>query len=320
MAYKKIQKHIEIARSAIPELSSMGQDSCDMLVDFLKTRYQTVGVTMVKSADDLRGLVAKHPDLVFTVFKYTLDAAGEPVWISEYLEAHGIAHTGSSHAAIKLEQNKAMAKKRIQDAGLMTAPSFVVEQGRVLTRARVKIPYPLFVKPNDLGGNKGVDEDSVVYTLEALNAKIASIHQTFGTDALVEQYLSGHDFCIGMLRQEESSHITAMPVQMPSLRVLDPILKMRLTDLAQSAFAAVGARDYGSIDIRLDAHGTPHFIEANLIPCLIRGRGLPKSSFMNLGMDYEALIMRIVRLGLERVESNELADNSIGLVLRPQTV
>lgn len=154
-----------------------------------------------------------------------------------------------------------------------------------------------------------MDEYSVVHTLDALNAKVASIHHTFETGALVEQYLSGKDFCVGMLRQEESSHITAMPVEMPSLRVLDPVLRTRLTDLAQSAFAVIGGRDYGSIDIRLDAHGTPHFIEANLIPCLIRGRGLPKSSFMNLGMDYEALIMRIVRLGFERAEVAEVVDS-----------
>jgi D-alanine-D-alanine ligase len=275
---------------------------------------------MIMTADDLRTLVAKQPDLVFAGLKYILDAADKPVWISEYLEAHGIAHTGSSYAAIKLEQNKTLAKKRIRDAGLATPPHIIVEQGRVLTRANVKIAYPLFVKPINLGGGKGVGDDSIVHTLTELNAKTASIHQTFGTSALVEQYLSGRDFCVGMIRQEESSRITAMPLEMPSIRVMDPILYARLAELAQSAFAALGARDYGSIDIRLDAHGTPHFLEANLIPCLIRARGnYPKACFMNMGMDYEAMILRIVRLGFERVESAEAVDG-IGLAFSPQPV
>jgi len=63
----------------------------------------------------------------------------------------------------------------------------------------------------------------------------------------------------------------------------------------------LGARDYGRIDIRLDATGTPHFLEANLIPSLISGYGsFPKACVMNIGLEYEPMIMRIANLGLSR--------------------
>jgi D-alanine-D-alanine ligase len=54
----------------------------------------------------------------------------------------------------------------------------------------------------------------------------------------------------------------------------------------------------------MSAGGVPHFLEANLIPCLIRGSGnFPKACLMNQGMDYEAMILQIVRLGFARATS-----------------
>src|SRR5688572_32885655 len=107
MAYSKIQKHIEIARSTNKTLSSMSQKSVDAAYELLKAHYATVGVTTINTASDLNRLVAKRPDLVFMGMKYVYGALpGTKIWISEYLEDHGIEHTGSPKRAIEFEQNK----------------------------------------------------------------------------------------------------------------------------------------------------------------------------------------------------------------------
>ena len=85
------------------------------------------------------------------------------------------------------------------------------------------------------------------------------------------------------------------------LSIIDPNTKLQVADTAARVFEALGARDYGRIDIRLDEAGTPHFIEANLIPSLIDGYGsFPKACALNYSMGYEAMILSIVSLGLAR--------------------
>jgi D-alanine-D-alanine ligase len=67
------------------------------------------------------------------------------------------------------------------------------------------------------------------------------------------------------------------------------------------SFVALGARDYGRIDIRMDSHGVPHFLEANLISSLLRDYGnFPKACLLNSNIDYENMIYRIIDLSLSR--------------------
>ena len=68
-----------------------------------------------------------------------------------------------------------------------------------------------------------------------------------------------------------------------------------------AVFDALTARDFARIDIRIDKMGEPQFLEANLIPSLINGYGsFPKACVINLDLDYESMILSIVRLALDR--------------------
>lgn len=74
-----------------------------------------------------------------------------------------------------------------------------------------------------------------------------------------------------------------------------------MSTLALASFHALGARDYGRIDIRLDSDGVANFLEANLIPSLISGYGsFPKACELNIGLEYEPMIISITELGLIR--------------------
>ena len=81
--------------------------------------------------------------------------------------------------------------------------------------------------------------------------------------------------------------------------VNDTRLRSEVCQLALDSFSALGGRDYGRIDIRLNRNGEPQFLEANLIPSIIDGYGsFPKACQINLGLDYESMVLQIVRLGL----------------------
>jgi D-alanine-D-alanine ligase len=322
---QKIQKHIEIVRSSTPSLSSMSLKSSNALYTLLSRHYETVGVTTVNTAQDLEGLVSMQPNLVFIGLKYLPGIRPKSkVWVSSYLTQHGIAHTGSPWQAIEFEQNKSLAKARMLELGVSTSPYTVIKNGEQYVAQSDLSLFPLFVKPVSLGAGQGVDDKSIVHNQTQLDSKLASLSVDFQSDALVEKYLAGREFSVAILRDEHTDEIIGMPLELlpgadvngdrmlsyrlksgaletPVGSVDDPILKSKLIKLAKQAFVALGARDYGRVDIRLDAAGVPHFLEANLIPCIIEGSGnFPKACLMNRNMDYSSMILHIVRLGLQR--------------------
>lgn len=324
----KTNTHIEIVSSSNARLSSMSRKSRQGVQAILARHYARVGITIVDDLSDLEDLAARQPDLVFLGMEFipdnqSQDGQNDRIWISQYLDSHDIAYTGSSHLAHKLARNKAIAKQSVLQAGLKTAPFYVAGQSRKRTGNSTPLSFPLFVKPTDRGGGQGVDSNSVVYTLNQLDAKISSITKDWQSDSLVEEYLSGREFSVGLLRDESSDEIMAMPLELIAPEdtrgqrllsagvkfadaesftgVSDEILKSKLIQLAINVFSVLGARDFARVDIRLDSAGTPHFLEANLIPSLIENYGsFPKACVLNMDMDQEAMLLRIVRLGLTR--------------------
>ena len=321
-------KHIEIVRSTKPWLSSMSQVSSDAILAVLTKQYTEVGVTIVNSLSDLETLVEMQPDLVFLGMKYVpedplLGRHGPKIWLADYLDKHGIAYTGSGSKSHELELNKHLAKQSVLDAGLDTPLFCVVNRNQKLTRGDIGLSFPLFIKPTNRGGGLGIDSDSVANNFYELETKTQSIATNLQSDSLIEQYLPGREFSVAILRQEDSEEFAAMPIELvapldkrglrllsgkvkasnseDAIMVTDRTIRSKVMALAMQVFETLGARDYGRIDIRLDKTGTPHFLEANLLPSLISDYGsFPKACVLNSQLAYEPMILNIVRLGLAR--------------------
>ncbi|HMS23881.1 MAG TPA: ATP-grasp domain-containing protein [Candidatus Saccharibacteria bacterium] len=330
---KKINKHIIIVRSTVNGLSAMSQKSCDAILATLGRSYQNVSVFILNKPSDLDDLTLLKPDLVFIGMKCVPDdlaldpRVAKEFWVSEYLDSRGIPYTGSGRFANELERNKALAKQRVIESNLKTAPFFVVNRRQKLTSEIVNINFPLFVKPTDRGGGMGIDTDSVVHNFEQLKSKVEKIAVRYMSDSLVEEYLTGREFSVAILKDEFSENYIIMPLEkippidkngdrllsgiikaadsVTDAEVVDADLKQKITELALNVFQALGGRDYGRIDIRLDDIGEPHFLEANFIPSLIKGYGsFPKACLLNIDLDYEEMLLRIVQLAFERSTSH----------------
>jgi len=325
---KKINKYIEVIRSSDPRLSAMNEGTQQAILAVLSKRYAKVGISIIDTMDELVALTAKSPDLVVLGTRFILlDAAkgyerSPKLWISGHFIEHGIAFTGSATGALMLEFNKHEAKQKVIDSGLRSSAYFMAKIGRPIPRH--ELTFPLFVKPTDLAGSEGVDEKSVVYSQIELEARVAAVHNIYGSDALVEQYLPGREFSVAVFKQHGSVAMRAMPIEIlapadaKGNRFLSEAVKhadsekvISLTDialrdtigaLALGVFGVIGARDYGRIDIRLDASGQPNFIEANLMPGLSDHGYLYRCLRLNSGMTYDDMIMSIVELGLRRNE------------------
>lgn len=340
----KSKKRIEIVRTSTKALSSMSKVSCDTIFDVLDKNFGDVRVTVVDNLLDLEALVNRRPDLVFLGMRFIHQdsesdlAEDNKIWLSEYLGEYGIACTGSTQMAYELERDKPLAKQCILGAGLSTPAFCVIEHDKPLSSiGDLRLTFPLFVKPTNRGGGSGIDSASVVHNIEHLNSKVRSIAAELQADSLVEEYLPGREFSVAILKEERSTEFSVMPIELvappdkagvrmlgnkvkvsnteQALAVTDEVMRTKVVKLALDVFCALGARDYGRIDIRLDASGIPNFLEANLIPSLISGYGsFPKACVLNIGLEYEPMIMQIVKLGLAR------AVHDAGDVLEPITL
>lgn len=325
----KIDRCIEIVSSNQARLSSMSRVSRDAVMTVLSKYYADVRITMVDNLSDLDALVARKPDLVFLGMYFIpenlnvdLDDSAK-IWIASYLDMHGLAYTGSNQSAHELDSNKSLAKQCALDAGLQTSPFQIVRQNQSLLANDIILTFPLFVKPSDRGGGLGIDSRSVVHNFSQLLSKVQSISANHQSDSIVEEYLPGREFSVAILKEEHSLEFSVMPIELiapadydgvrilsaavksadteSNIELTDKLIKAAVNELAIDVFHALGARDYGRIDIRLNKTGTPQFLETNLIPSLINNYGnFPKACMLNIGLEYEPMILHIVRLALAR--------------------
>lgn len=238
------------------------------------------------------------------------------------LELLGIEYTGSDPAALALTLDKALAKRIVAQAGVPT-PSFHTWRS-VPAKLPADLGFPLIVKPNAEGSSKGVVQASVVHDEAGLREVVGVVVGKYRQPALVESFLPGREFTLGMLGG-------ARPTVMPPLEIVftdpsnpnpvysfehkidadkairyevpanvDARLQRELTSAARRAFAALGCRDVARVDLRLDAEGRVNFIECNPLPGLTPDWSDLCMIGKAAGLSYAQLIGRILAPALRR--------------------
>lgn len=299
--------------------NGIGIDFDESLIQrILSAHYESVKITTVLSKRDLRKLVLRKPDLVFSGVKY-FDFEDGRLWLNDYLDRFDIPYMASSKAALDNESDKGRAKDLMSDADIPTALYFTTGPGEHPTHASVPIAFPLFVKPVAGGDSRGVDEKSVVNDFAAFQAKVQAIHDVHNSRALVETYLSGKEYSVGIFEDACSGKLTAMPVEIiveengngdrildfqtkwddseTVVVVSDANVHAELCRIAKEAFRALGGKSLGRIDVKMNHDQLPHFMEANLMPGLREGY-FYRACLLNLGLSYEQMILKIATNGL----------------------
>lgn len=324
IAQIKVNKSIEILKVPISKRSKAFNDNIGFDVDekliqkILIMRYSKVSIITIKSKKDLERLVFRKPDLVFSGVKF-FQFKKEKIWLNDYLKKFNIAHITSSAEDLENESNKSIAKDIIRKAKIKTASSVVVDGDTITKSFRLPMPFPVFVKPIIGGNSKGVDQQSVVKDLVSLKKKINDIKKKYHCTSIVETYLDGKEYTVGIMQNSATGDLTALPAEIiieknsKGQRILDFKTKKEnteelvsisdiklfnsLSDMARKSFIALKGRSIGRIDIRMDKNYTPHFIEANLMPGLRTGY-FYRCCNLNLNINYQEMILRIANNGL----------------------
>jgi len=320
----KINKSIEIV--VVPNFGDVNahQDNVGIILEekkilrILSKRYKNVLITEINSEEDLEKLVIRKPDLVFSGVKY-FHFNNRNIWLNDYLEMYNIPYIASSKAALDNESDKNRAKKIMQRAKIKTADFFITTPGEYKTELSIPIKFPLFIKPIKGGDSRGIDANSIVYDFLSFKAKVLDIKLKHNLPSLVETYLPGKEYSVGIFEDSANGNLKAMPVEIivkkniNGHRILDFDVKKddqeiviavtdikifnKLSKLAKDSFKALGGKSLGRIDIKMNHRGTPHFMEANLMPGLRKGY-FYRSCVLNLDMNYDDMIFSIANTGL----------------------
>ena len=320
----KINKSIEIVIVHNPGERNFHQDNVGIILEenkilkILSKRYIDVSITKIDNKKDLDRLLKRKPDLVFSGVKY-FNFNGKKVWLNDCLEANGIPYIASSRTALDNESDKNLAKKIVLKAKIKTANFFVTNPEEYKNASSIPIPFPLFIKPIKGGDSRGIDSNSVAYNFESFKKKVLEIRTKHNLSSLVETYLPGKEYSVGIFQDSIKGTLRAMPIEIvvkkninghcildfdvkrddeeKVIPVTDAKIFKKLSRLAKEAFKALGGKSLGRIDIKMNDQGIPHFMEANLMPGLRKGY-FYRSCLLNLNMNYEDMIFSIANTGL----------------------
>jgi D-alanine-D-alanine ligase len=264
-------------------------------------------------------LLAARPDVVFNIAE-GLRGRGREAQVPAMLELLGIPYSGSDPTTLSLCLDKGLTKQILRAAGIDTP------EWQVLTTGREKMKsfrYPVIVKPNAEGTSKGITSASVVSDEPSARAAAKMLLERYGQPALVEEYVAGREFTVGLLGERRPKVLPPMEVvfidppthpvygweekQESTTRVrfecpaqITSTESKRLEKVARDSFIALGCRDVARIDLRMARDGTVFVIECNPLPGLA-----PDFSDLCViakvaGMDHRTLIGEILAGCLKR--------------------
>ena len=221
-------------------------------------------------------------DMVFNICE-GMHGLGREAQVPALLDAYQIPYVFSDPLVCSLTLHKGMTKDVVRAAGVATPDFAVVNEAADIRN--VTLRYPLFAKPVAEGTGKGVTRASKIDNAMQLERTCKYLLRKYKQPVLVECFLPGREFTVGILgtgrkaRALATLEIVLLPgadaevysyhnkencEELVHYRLLPKgELRQDVESLALRAWKALGCRDGGRIDVRLDETGAANFLEVN---------------------------------------------------------
>ncbi len=259
-------------------------------------------------------------DLVFNIAE-GLSGFAREAQIPALLEGYGIPYVFSDALTLAVCLHKGYTKRIVRDAGVPTPAFLVLDEGDGAPDLS-GLRFPLFLKPAAEGTGKGVESRGKIDSPAGLDPICRDLWRRFRQPVLVEEYLPGREFTVGMVGTGAKARVIGvMEVLLlgnaephaysfenkdkyedrVQYRLVDDAEARKAAAAALAAYRALGCRDGGRADFRSDAAGVPQFMEINPLAGLDPVHSdLPIMCRLQ-GIGYDTLIGWVVESALERL-------------------
>jgi D-alanine-D-alanine ligase len=266
-----------------------------------------------------------HPHIVFNLLDEFSGIDSYDHYVVAYLELNRQRYTGCNPRGMMISRDKVLTKQVLAGHRIATPAFRLFPFGRRFREPK-RLEFPLFVKSATEDASLGISQASLVENMQALRDRVEFIHEHVQSDALVEEYIDGREFYVGVLG---NSRLTTFPVWEMDFGNLSRVQariatravkwdrkyqsrhgiasheakdlsndqKAALARLAKRIFRALHMSGYARMDLRMRDDGKVFLLEANANPDLTYGEDFAESAAV-AGIDYEQLIKRIVNIGL----------------------
>jgi D-alanine-D-alanine ligase len=260
----------------------------------------------------------KKWDIVFNIAEGLYGDGRESV-VPAILDQYKIPYVFSGPVIMGLSLNKHLAKLVVAASGVPVSPGCLITELKDLDNCNLN--FPLFVKPVSEGTGKGITDKSLVNSSGELLKMVEWILTEFCQPALVEEYLPGREFTVGVVGYGNDAFaiggmevmtINNLPYSVEvkenyqnycTYKPLDPDITDECKSVALRAWRALDAVDAGRIDLKADRNGKICFIEANPLAGLNPVHSdLPMLSRM-YGIEYQTLMEMIMKSAIKRIKS-----------------
>ena len=238
-------------------------------------------------------------------------ANGEDGRVQAAFDLMGIPYTGTGYLSSALAMDKSLSKQLFRAAGIPTPKGITAKNGQQIDPASV--PYPCMVKTTCGGSSVGTYR---VEKPEELQQALDDAY-SFGDDVIIEQFVSGREFSVGVVdgkaypiieiapihgfydyknKYQAGSTIETCPADLPA------DLTRSMQHYAEMVFEALGMRSYARMDFMLDTETLEMYcLEANTLPGMTPTSLLPQEAAA-LGMSFEDLCEELIRVSLKHNE------------------
>lgn len=290
-------------------------------------------VVLLEADESIVGkLRSARPQIVFNIAEGIRGESRES-HVPAVCEMLGVPYTGSGPLTLALCLNKARAKEILAYHHIPTAPFQVFRSSEEELDSNLR--FPLIVKLLHEGSSMGLSEDSIVDDAAALSRQVEYLVRTYHQPAIVEEFIEGREFTVGVLgnenprvlpivevifddprgivlfepddavvpliHQEKGSDVSLPYVNHRSTcpAQVSQELKERIEQTALRAFRALGCRDWCRTEMRLGCDGTLYVLEINPIAGIDPSYWLSRAAEA-AGLSYEGLVNEILDCALQR--------------------
>lgn len=266
-----------------------------------------------------------EPDITFNLLEEFHGVAVYDQHVASYLELMKQPYTGCNPRGLMLAHDKVLCKQILQYHRIPTPLFTVYELGNKIAPPK-KMSYPLFVKSATEDASFGLSAQSIVHDAKELVERVQFLFDETKTDALVEEYIVGREFYVGVLGNQRITTLpiwellmTNLPAGEPNIATeqvkwdyayqermgiktepptdLPKEMSAKIIRLCKRVYKALFMTGYARMDLRVTADGRIYVLEANPNPNLSYGEDFAESAHV-AGIEYGELIQKILSLGL----------------------
>lgn len=244
---------------------------------------------------------------------------GREAQVPALCDAYKIPYTFSDPCVLSLTLNKELTKRVVRDLGLATPDFRLVRNPAEIDD--VNMPFPLFAKPYAEGTGKGINAHSIINNQKSLKKVCKELLAAHKQPVLVESYLSGREFTVGILGTGPESQIIGVlevilrdkaetgvysylnkekSEELVEYKLADDNISSAAAELALKSWKGIGCFDGGRVDIRCDGKGKPYFLEVNPLAGLQPIHSDLPMICEKSGISYTDMIGSIVKSALSR--------------------